>query len=520
MACTGCNDCECIEAKNKKDIEDKLRVLHDLVCVIANANCIDLPRILSKGFYMLWCILRDILRMQQELDLTVFKKRDEELCRKISDLAVEVEKQLTANKENSRILNEYNTKLALYNEAMETYNRNYKLYQDGLASFNKANKDYETAVAQYEKDKANYDKLRSDYTNALAKYNTDLEAYRKVMAEYTKAVEKYNKDMASYNASNSEYARLKAEYDRKLNEYNDKLREAERAEYDYQTAIAEYNKAIKQWEAGLVGNIGYTFEFAEIANTNNDLADEYTFDKNTGDFTIKSPIFDGVENIGYWVLRGKVGFNASYSAITGGVNIKANSVTIQEVSYDKVSPKVANSNFSITYKKPNGAVIWSKSYRGQSAFTQALDVTYPLSHDININQGQSQNIDFLFYDDMWVSGSQNKVSLKITAPTISLEGRPKEPTKRTVVVPERPTEPVAPNGNRPVEPTRPTQTEPVRPSEPTLTEPIRPTQPTGTKPTEPIKPTRPEEPQLFEVKAISVTCGDLTPVPKELTGGK
>ena len=93
--------------------------------------------------------------MQQELDLTVFKKRDEELCRKISDLAVEVEKQLTANKENSRILNEYNTKLAIYNEAMETYNRNYKLYQDGLASFNKANKDYETAVAQYEKDKAN-----------------------------------------------------------------------------------------------------------------------------------------------------------------------------------------------------------------------------------------------------------------------------------------------------------------------------------------------------------------------------
>lgn len=121
---------------------------------------------------------------------------------------------------------------------------------------------------------------------------------------------------------------------------------------------------------------------------------------------------------------------------------------------------------------------------------------------------------------MWVEGSHNKVSLKITAPTISMEGRPKEPTKRTVVVPERPTEPVAPGGNKPVEPTRPNQTEPVRPNEPTVTEPIRPTQPTGTKPIEPIKPTRPEEPQLFEVKAISVTCGDLTPVPKELTGGK
>lgn len=520
MACTGCNDCECIEAKNKKDIEDKLRVLHDLVCVIANANCIDLPRILSKGFYMLWCILRDILHMQKEIDLTVFKKRDEELCKKISDLAVEVEKQLTANKENSRILNEYNTKLAIYNEAMETYNRNYKLYQDGLASFNKATKDYEASVAQYEKDKANYDKLKSDYTKAIAKYNTDLESYRRAMADYTKAVEKYNNDMASYNASNSEYARLKADYDRKLNEYNDKLREAERAESDYQTAIAEYNKAFKRWEAGLVGNIEYTFEFKEIANTNNDLADEYTFDKNTGNFTIKSPINDGTENIGYWVLRGNVGFRASYSAITGGVNIQANNVTIQEVSYDKVSPKVAFSDFSITYKKPNGAVIWSKSYRGQSAFTQALNITYPLSHDINISQGQSQTIDFLFYDDMWVSGSKNKVSLKITAPTISMAGRPQQPTKRNVVVPQIPTEPNRPGNARPVEPTRPTQTEPVRPNEPTEREPIRPTQPTVTKPIEPIRPNRPEEPHLLEIKVISATCGDLTPVPKELLGGK
>ena len=519
MACTGCNDCECIEAKNKKDIEDKLRVLHDLVCVIANANCIDLPRILSKGFYMLWCILRDILRMQQEIDLTVFKKRDEELCRKISDLAVEVEKQLTANKENSRILNEYNTKLAIYNEAMETYNRNYKLYQDGLASFNKANKDYETAVAQYEKDKANYDKLRSDYATALAKYNTDLEAYRKVMAEYTKAVEQYNKDMASYNASNSEYARLKAEYDRKLKEYNDKLREAEKAESDYQSALTAYNQSLKDWESRQLGNINYSIEFIELENTG-DTGEDYFFDKNTGEFTIKSYIYDGVKNIGAWVLKGKIGLKATINGVNNRVNVVANEVTIREIGYEKITADVAFSDFRITYKKPNGAVIYDKSYRGQSAFTQAINITYPLTGNLDIHQGQSQNIDFLFYDDFWVAGSRNKVSLKVTAPTISLEGKPQQPTKKTVVIPERPTEPVAPDGNKPVEPTRTNQTEPVRPSEPTVTEPTRPTQPTGTKPTEPTKPTKPEEPQLFEVKAISVTCGDLTPVPKELTGGK
>ena len=151
---------------------------------------------------------------------------------------------------------------------------------------------------------------------------------------------------------------------------------------------------------------------------------------------------------------------------------------------------------------------------------QAINITYPLTSNLDIHQGQSQNIDFLFYDDFWVAGSKNKVSLKITAPTISLEGKPQQPTKRNVVVPERPTEPARPSGAKPAEPTRPTQTEPVRPSEPTVAEPTRPKQPTGTKPTEPIKPTKPEEPQLREVKAISVTCGDLTPVPKELTGGK
>ena len=41
-------------------------------------------------------------------------------------------------------------------------------------------------------------------------------------------------------------------------------------------------------------------------------------------------------------------------------------------------------------------------------------------NDINISQGQSQIIDFLLYDDIWVEGSHNKVSLKITAPTISM----------------------------------------------------------------------------------------------------
>lgn len=68
MACRGCNDCECkhvdvVSKDTQKQLEDKLRIFHDLVCVVANTSCFDFPKLMAKFVYMLWCFLTDIVNL-------------------------------------------------------------------------------------------------------------------------------------------------------------------------------------------------------------------------------------------------------------------------------------------------------------------------------------------------------------------------------------------------------------------------------------------------------------------------
>lgn len=74
MSCTnGCNDCKCepIEIKDKtttiRDFSDKLRVLNEFGCLISITPCSQLGKIVAKYSFYLWCYLKDVLRILENM---------------------------------------------------------------------------------------------------------------------------------------------------------------------------------------------------------------------------------------------------------------------------------------------------------------------------------------------------------------------------------------------------------------------------------------------------------------------
>ena len=74
MSCTnGCNDCKCepIEIKDKtttiRDFSDKLRVLNEFGCRISITPCSQLGKIVAKYSFYLWCYLKDVLRILENM---------------------------------------------------------------------------------------------------------------------------------------------------------------------------------------------------------------------------------------------------------------------------------------------------------------------------------------------------------------------------------------------------------------------------------------------------------------------
>lgn len=76
MSCTnGCNDCKCepieIKIKDKtttiRDFSDKLRVLNEFGCLISITPCSQLGKIVAKYSFYLWCYLKDILRLLENM---------------------------------------------------------------------------------------------------------------------------------------------------------------------------------------------------------------------------------------------------------------------------------------------------------------------------------------------------------------------------------------------------------------------------------------------------------------------
>lgn len=86
MSCLqGCDNCDCKEtnvcnstAKMEEELNAKLKVLKDFVCVIRTTSCVNLAKIMSEYAYFLWCFLKDLVNYLINLD-----KRVTNLCSSI-----------------------------------------------------------------------------------------------------------------------------------------------------------------------------------------------------------------------------------------------------------------------------------------------------------------------------------------------------------------------------------------------------------------------------------------------------
>lgn len=122
MDCLGCSDCYCHTAdvmteKTEMQLREKLRVFHDLTCVVMNTHCLDIPKIMGKFVYTIWCFLTDVVNQIVCLyaRTNTLKKRDEELCGK-SQVITQYYNLMKAQLDmlNKTNLEQYNVDLARY----------------------------------------------------------------------------------------------------------------------------------------------------------------------------------------------------------------------------------------------------------------------------------------------------------------------------------------------------------------------------------------------------------------------
>ena len=477
MACTGCNDCNCEEAevltsKTEQQLKDKLRIFHDLVCVVMNANCIDLPRIMGKFIYMLWCFLRDIVNQIIELKNRVDKLgNNDEICEKISHVAEVLNHNLTVEETNKARLTEYNASLASYQAQLTDYNKQYQLYQDKRKQIANA--------------KTEYDRAYKAYTEALARWNSN-------QGNYTRDKETYDRELAKWQKEQDDYAKALAKYQADLTAYNNAVANNSNAMAEYERLYAEYQRKLQEFERQAVGRIRFSLNFVQIENTID--PSEYDFD-NQGNFEIRTPVkVTETQQLGYHFIRGRVNMNSRYNADSGETTTAISSVTVSNAGYVNTSGTRAFSNFSMTYSTPDGQTLWTKTHNGE-ATNDTINRSYNLSGNLTLGQGQSRDVEILRFRDMWVSGSAGKVMLRVVNENTS-RGNPPTP----------PTRPNTTSVTRPTEPTRPTTPKPTEPSAPTSEKPKEPAKPNLEAPTEPTKPKEPEQPKLESYRQATVFC--------------
>lgn len=86
MSCLqGCDNCDCKETnvcnstdQMEKELNEKLKVLKDFVCIIRTTSCVNLAKMMAEYAYFLWCFLKDLVNYLINLD-----KRVNNLCSSI-----------------------------------------------------------------------------------------------------------------------------------------------------------------------------------------------------------------------------------------------------------------------------------------------------------------------------------------------------------------------------------------------------------------------------------------------------
>lgn len=503
MECNGCSDCNCkkssiLTSTTHRELMDKLRIFHDLVCVVMNANCLDLPRLMGKFIYMLWCFLLDIVNQIMALVemMRCITERTDELLD--NQKALCTSQGLIVDKINEQIKQSNaiaETKRAEYLKEMELYNRTIEENKRLLA-------EYETKLSQYREQQANNTKLTQDYEEALAEYNTKIAENKKLLEDYEKSLQEYNTRLQQAGANDEEYNRLYQEYQTKLQEYT-----VAKAKYD--ADMLAYQR--RQQEIANYRPTNYTVTNVSVLGSASTSTDSVAGDVmtgsvngNTGEFRFSHTMYVANLKLGDGYLSGRINHRYTVNS-DGSIQVHIDSVTLTNYRYvwNGNSYYGVDSLIDFSVDSYTGAKVYQSRYhRGMESFTETINKTFTVGISQRVSPKTSTSwIRVFAVHDNWDMDTRGTAYLKYTNNNDRIViNNPPQPLPLpvlTVTEPKPPTKNTVDVGNPPV---RPNITEPSKPDQPILITPVEPSRPVVTDSPKPIEPTIPR------INELNLTC--------------
>lgn len=232
-----------------------------------------------------------------------------------------------------------------------------------------------------------------------------LDAMQQNIALYEDVV---NQAIANTNTDTEKLKDLTDAYQSKVIQYQAEKTRIEKENADKQAA---YDKALNEYLNGLNVNANMA------ARTDTDMGSgQYetmmTAEVNaqTGEFTLKHDMNDGVSVIGNGELTGRVIFNIVSNG-DGTETITVTGIELYKYSYVNLNHNTArNKNINFHVYDSNGNELFTVAHDGETSFERYINQTFALNNVITLVPGQqSDDLAFLRIDDNWVYNTHGNV---------------------------------------------------------------------------------------------------------------
>lgn len=256
----------------------------------------------------------------------------------------------------------------------------------------------------------NIDLYQKAINGAVATETQDTKTLEAMTVAYQQAIAAYNAEKARVDASN---AQKKAAYDQALSAYlnGTNVKTVMQANTDTDMASGQYQ----------------TFMTADV-------------NQQTGEFSLKHDMNDGVSIIGRGELKGKV----NYQVISNGdgtETIKVTGIDLYNYSYQNLNRNTAvNKNINFHVYDNNGTELYTVAHDGQNSFSNDINKSFALNQTFTLTPGQQSSLfDFLKIDDNWIWNTHGKVYIAFQntneEPQLpNYNPQPKEPVAPTATV--------------------------------------------------------------------------------------
>lgn len=256
----------------------------------------------------------------------------------------------------------------------------------------------------------NIDLYQKAINGAVATETQDTKTLEAMTVAYQQAIAAYNAEKARVDASN---AQKKAAYDQALSAYlnGTNVKTVMQANTDTDMASGQYQ----------------TFMTADV-------------NQQTGEFSLKHDMNDGVSIIGRGELKGKVNYQVTSNG-DGTETIKVTGIDLYNYSYQNLNRNTAvNKNINFHVYDNNGTELYTVAHDGQNSFSNDINKSFALNQTFTLTPGQQSSLfDFLKIDDNWIWNTHGKVYIAFQntneEPQLpNYNPQPKEPVAPTATV--------------------------------------------------------------------------------------